>query len=70
MGTARQYMYHKTAPRECIKSTSREWRNQKYCQYNLKKYQGVSQSEILPGTTIIKSTARDRNNQKYCQGVS
>ena len=55
----------KTASRECYKGTSREWRNQGQS----KKYQGVSQSEILPGGAIIKSTARDRHNQKYCQGV-
>ena len=49
----------KTAYRECYKSILRECHNQKYCQKNPQKYQEVSQSKVLPGTTIIKSTARD-----------
>ena len=64
MGTAKQY-HKKTASRGCYKSTSREWRNQKYCQDNLKKYQGVSQSEILPGTATIKKTARECRNKVH-----
>ena len=57
MGTVRQY--HKIYIQRVLQKNIKRVSNQKYCQNNIQKYQGVSQSKELPGTAIIKSTARD-----------
>ena len=67
MSTVRQY--HENCIQGVLQKYIKRMVQSKVLQGNLKKYQGLSQSEILPGTAIIKSTARGRHNQKYCQGV-